>query len=304
MIIEPALRRRFVEAAERRRKRSRGSLRQLTPKNPRALERRYVAHLRGVFDQVNAVILEALEPTLRRLEAEQEQRADQFDDDDFVDLEDAFDAHAPRVENEISDIVRAGLLAFLFNFAGRIEHFVSRDLARTLGDVVNEIPVADLRPLWIAQNTDLITTLGRGSIERVREIITQTRGLRVEAIRDRLEGMTRNTRARAALIARDQTLKLAGQLQEERQSRAGITHYIWLTSRDERVRERHAELDGERFAWNDPPVTNDAGDRNHPGGDYQCRCTAVADTSAILGSSIEVTPFVQPDRDEAGIFIR
>jgi hypothetical protein len=40
------------------------------------------------------------------------------------------------------------------------------------------------------------------------------------------------------------------------------------------VRERHAELDGERFRWDDPPVTNEDGDENHPGEDYQCRCTA------------------------------
>src|SRR5690606_27552239 len=63
---------------------------------------------------------------------------------------------------------------------------------------------------------------------------------------------------------------------EFRQTAAGIEEYIWTTSGDERVREMHAKLDGKRFKWSDPPVTNAQGDRNNPGEDYQCRCTAYA----------------------------
>lgn len=36
----------------------------------------------------------------------------------------------------------------------------------------------------------------------------------------------------------------------------------------------HQELDGTEQSWDDPPVTNEDGDRNHPGEDYQCRCVA------------------------------
>jgi SPP1 gp7 family putative phage head morphogenesis protein len=60
-----------------------------------------------------------------------------------------------------------------------------------------------------------------------------------------------------------------------RQTQAGISEYEWSTSGDERVRSSHDELDGTRQSWDDPPVTNDDGDTNHPGEDYQCRCVAI-----------------------------
>jgi GNAT superfamily N-acetyltransferase len=41
------------------------------------------------------------------------------------------------------------------------------------------------------------------------------------------------------------------------------------------VRDMHDELEGTEHAWDDPPVTDKYGNRNHPGEDYQCRCVAV-----------------------------
>ena len=70
-------------------------------------------------------------------------------------------------------------------------------------------------------------------------------------------------------ITRDQTSKLIGQLNEERQTNIGITHYVWRTSEDERVRPTHRRNNGVQFAWNSPPIRT-----GHPGNDIQCRCTA------------------------------
>lgn len=53
---------------------------------------------------------------------------------------------------------------------------------------------------------------------------------------------------------------------------AGTDRYVWVTSMDERVRETHAILEGGVFSYSDPPVTNDNGDVNNPGEDYNCRC--------------------------------
>lgn len=92
----------------------------------------------------------------------------------------------------------------------------------------------------------------------------------IQGIKDDLGVST----SRARLIARDQVSKLYGQLDKLRQSGLGITKYTWRTARDERVRDRHEELEGKVFAWDDPPVTNSKGERNHPGEDYQCRCYA------------------------------
>lgn len=72
----------------------------------------------------------------------------------------------------------------------------------------------------------------------------------------------------AALIARDQVNKLNGALTRMRQTNLGIRQYIWRTSRDERVRTKHLDREGQTFDWDDPP------DGGHPGQEVNCRCTA------------------------------
>lgn len=45
-------------------------------------------------------------------------------------------------------------------------------------------------------------------------------------------------------------------------------YYIWRTKKDDRVRSKHAEREGEIFNWHIPP------EGGHPGEDYNCRCQA------------------------------
>lgn len=78
-----------------------------------------------------------------------------------------------------------------------------------------------------------------------------------------------NTEARSRLIARDQISKYNGQLNQVRQTNLGITKYRWQTANDERVRDRHKQLNGRIFDWNDPPLS-DSGEPINPGDDYQC----------------------------------
>ena len=78
-------------------------------------------------------------------------------------------------------------------------------------------------------------------------------------------------RNRADLIARDQTAKLASELDRLRQQQAGIEEYIWRTARDERVRSTHAAQEGKRHRW-DTPVPGVV----RPGYEINCRCKARA----------------------------
>lgn len=92
---------------------------------------------------------------------------------------------------------------------------------------------------------------------------------------------------RARLIARDQTNKAVGKLNQVRQQSIGVEEYIWRTVKDERVVGRpggvypptpemgrstkhgnHWEREGRRFSWNDPPPDG------HPRQAIQCRCHA------------------------------
>lgn len=124
-------------------------------------------------------------------------------------------------------------------------------------------------------NVQLIRSMLHEKVARVHRALAETgSGTRVEVIQKRIEQETGATRARAALIARDQVLSLNAAVTEDRHKAAGVDSYIWRTSRDERVREAHRDLDGTRHRYDDPPVADERGTRANPGVLYQCRCTA------------------------------
>src|SRR6185295_4307099 len=118
------------------------------------------------------------------------------------------------------------------------------------------------------ENVRLIESIAEDQLLRVENIIKERLAGRVEDLAVELKKNFEITESRANLIARDQTLKLNGQLTKIRQQNSGIEEYIWTTSGDERVREEHAELEGTRQRWDTPPLVG------HPGEDFQCRCTA------------------------------
>lgn len=80
---------------------------------------------------------------------------------------------------------------------------------------------------------------------------------------------------RAANIGRDQTNKLAGLINSERQKKIGIKEFTWRTKKDNRVRDSHEALEGKPFDW----ITGAQGLLDMPssrfhGDDPNCRCWA------------------------------
>jgi hypothetical protein len=53
-----------------------------------------------------------------------------------------------------------------------------------------------------------------------------------------------------------------------RQKQLGVTSFVWQTMGDERVRDEHAERDGQEYEYDDPP------DGELPGEPIMCRCWA------------------------------
>jgi len=97
---------------------------------------------------------------------------------------------------------------------------------------------------------------------------------------DKIEKIIRNkyntTVNKAKFLARQETSLLVSKYREERYKDAGVSSYKWSTSGDERVRDRHKDLNGKVFTWDSPPITDQkTGNRNHPGEDYLCRCVAI-----------------------------
>lgn len=82
---------------------------------------------------------------------------------------------------------------------------------------------------------------------------------------------------KAEFLARQETSLLMSKFHESRFRDIGSTGYIWEGSNDERERPDHYALNGKQFSWDSPPVTDKrTGARNHPGEDFNCRCTAIA----------------------------
>jgi SPP1 gp7 family putative phage head morphogenesis protein len=167
----------------------------------------------------------------------------------------------------------------VFSTAEHARREVSRVIGVPLKSVIDEGRLASFQ----RANVELITRMSLDELDSVGETLSaaQFQGRRVEELADEIKGRFGVSDSRAALIARDQTLKLNSQIAADRMQTAGITKYVWVTSKDERVRDgkngggNHKALDGKTFAFNDPPVTDErTGARNNPGQDYQCRCTA------------------------------
>ena len=134
----------------------------------------------------------------------------------------------------------------------------------------------------IYDNTKLISTIPAQYLSQVESIVmTNVRaGNRSSSIIKALQQQFGVTQRRAKMIARDQTAKVNGDLNKKRQHVAGFEYFQWVTSNDERVRDRHEDIAEKMteygkgvYRWDNPPLS-DKGIPIIPGQDYQCRCTA------------------------------
>jgi len=132
----------------------------------------------------------------------------------------------------------------------------------------------------VQDNVNLIVTIKGKTLAQFRDdLIRVTRETPFDhlAIRGNLEKIPKHAwdprwgtlEYKVRRITRDQPNKAIGDLNRIRQRQAGITHYIWQTVGDRRVRETHSLLDGETFSWQ---VGSHLG---HPGQPIQCRCVAI-----------------------------
>lgn len=166
---------------------------------------------------------------------------------------------------------------------------------------VRESPmIAPFLDSWKKEQVNLITSLSRRHVEKVGQILDRQAltGERVESLRSKIMTETGATKAQAQLIARDQTLKLSAKVRQQEHKQLGITRYTWSSSDDERTRQMHKDLDGSVQYYADPPVTNEEGDRNNPGFDFQCRCIDlpyVDDYEALLATNPEEPEPTQPE---------
>lgn len=139
---------------------------------------------------------------------------------------------------------------------------------------------------WVGQNVQNIHTLPNQVLDDIRDTIIDgyRKGIHVKDLQKEIQHRYNISKETAQTIARDQMSTLNAQITQEQHRSAGVTRYKWSTSRDQRVRDCHRELDGKIISWDDPPemwyMTKSRGKvytgrRCHPGEDYCCRCVAL-----------------------------
>lgn len=180
------------------------------------------------------------------------------------------------------------------SFVGQVstanKETIQRSIAATLSvdfaTIIDGTDVGALLDMALGENVALIRSISAEHFAEVgRAVLDNYRGVPLPgdvSLTKRLQEIGGITKNRAKFIARDQTSKLTGNLNQARMQENGIDEYIWRTARDQRVvgtpggrypkgtrgHGNHYEREGKTFTWQTPPADG------HPGQAYNCRCYA------------------------------
>lgn len=251
-----------ADQTDRKKQRRAAKLLRASKRAEARFERELVALLRGVHSGFRKILHEQLE--LRKPESR-------------MNRADAGDPFPP------------GLMARLFVYVTRGVGPAFDAMAKTVdGDNEEALKLFGIAPGHVPGLAGILASARQNAMQRVQQAASKyasqvqqvladpkNADLRVEELAGLLEDRASVSESEARFIARDTTLKTNADVTRMRQQAAGVEEYRWSTSQDERVRPMHAELEGEKFAYDDPPVTNDEGETNNPGEDWQCRCIAL-----------------------------
>ena len=243
-------------AQRRRRTRGRGP----RPTSPRRVEQRYERALVKFSRELIAEVNRTISVYVRQAREAAAREDAEIDTGTFgVDF--------GNLRIRIGRLVRGKRVSAIVDQWGReIAEWNTREMRRLLKiDLAAEsVAVQSVLAAARTTNVQLITSIADRLLGDVFRVVTESviNGTRVETLATQIQERYQVSDSRARLIARDQTLKANANLTQERHREAGVTQYVWSSSRDERVREIHAT--------------------NHPGEDIQCRCTAIPVLDPVL----------------------
>lgn len=237
---------------------------------------RYVALTRAAFEQLFAEL-----PELLASAARERQDADRADAGESKRIQALVDAARERIANAFGADELERLAG---EFGSRTSVFNREQLARQTRaafgvDVIGtDRKVGGIVEGFVAENVALIKNIPAKLADDIggAALRAVTTGQLHSDLAKDIEARFGVARSRAKLIARDQVSKLTGQINIARQKELGGTGYIWRTSNDERVRDEHKALNGQRFEYDEPPS------EGHPGEAIQCRCYAEPDFNGLI----------------------
>ncbi len=245
---------------------------------PMAIERQYQLSLLKIVRQQHDLLKQYLYPELPKFA--REYNIDTYADD------------TQDITNFVDQIMNGELNSMLtrnmvYSTALSISTFNKKQIDKVFRKMIGidifagDIDLQKAISPFVTENVSLIKTIPQEYSKRVRNVISvgARNGFTSTEVANLLEKEFKITKNRARLIARDQVGKFNGQLTRLRQSRVGVTEYIWRTSLDERVRGNPSGLypsaspshwirEGKKFKYKKPPSDG------NPGEPIQCRCTA------------------------------
>ena len=193
-------------------------------------------------------------------------------DDDIAKLGGIIQATERQWNGSPAGAVNAGAVEALGRGAagaaiGKVDQAVERIAAIPIESSAAIAANAGIVSKWTAQNVDLIKTIDSRHFADVARVVEDAlrKGRRTRDLKKDIAARFGVSDRRAQLIARDQLASLNMRITEARQTELGIAKYRWTTSGDERVRDEHAEIDGEVFTW-----AKGAPGEGHPGEPINC----------------------------------
>lgn len=254
-------------------KRPKGTIVELPVIEPRlSAEKAYYAALRYMLSQMATETRESVIP-LYQAEMEQKRVQRAFVGDADRSWFSRLRSLATALQRVASDTVNRILDLEAKRHTETFMASAKRSLGIDLRAVVTQEDLAEYLQTKAAENAALIQSLSEDMVKRIETAVYQNSiaGNSVTTLRKQLTEQFGIADRRARLIATDQTNKLNSDLNRIRQQQAGVTSYKWMTSHDERVRERHRRLDGKTYKWGQ--ATGAEGGLP-PGQPIRCRCVA------------------------------
>ncbi|WP_168990515.1 phage minor head protein [Aureimonas flava] len=226
------------------------------------------AMLRGLADEVQATILPEVEAEMarQRMLTQDAVRMGMFDR-----LLDVALGLALVAERTVTRILGLEVDRHTERWKASVRSTLGIDIAT----VVRNEDLGDYLETVTDRNVGLIRKLARDTSENVRQAVLNAilQGRTAKQLRGDLTDQFGISQRRAKVIARDQIAKVTSDLNQRRHTQAGITHYVWSTSHDERVRARHRALDGNEYEYGKPTGAEQG---LPPGQPIQCRCVGRA----------------------------
>jgi SPP1 gp7 family putative phage head morphogenesis protein len=230
------------------------------PRIPKGLELKYAVQLRNYQRAINQEFLEVLKPII----------ATYRQDASTAEIETAVDKTQDVVN---AAILEGAVLAGIVTTQGQdITKWNDQKYNKPIYNIAgfNNVPNEQTNEMlnsWTQENIKLVKGINDDQTKKIETLLLRAdrEDLQAGGLTKEIRKIMNSSLKRATLIARDQTLKLNGQIDRVKQTGAGVEEYIWRSSRDERVRPEHRAREGKKFRWDSPPPGG------HPGQAIQCR---------------------------------